>query len=122
MSLAGGLCRTPDAIAAASVAEAMLHCKEPAERFDAPAQAQSAGRVPAAPGESTVGTSPAGRRHLPTRNAAAGVARNCDAGGPPPIDPKVLCQPAGPASSMIGPNSSQRSPLNFIICICLLMR
>ena len=31
-------------------------------------------------------------------------------------------QPAGPVSAMIGPNSSQRSPLNFIICICLLMR
>ena len=31
-------------------------------------------------------------------------------------------QPVGPVSSMIGPNSSQRSPLNFIICICLLMR
>jgi len=30
--------------------------------------------------------------------------------------------PDGPVSAMIGPNSSQRSPLNFIICICLLMR
>jgi hypothetical protein len=31
-------------------------------------------------------------------------------------------QPAGPVSSMIGPNSSQCSPLNFIIRICLLTR
>jgi hypothetical protein len=30
--------------------------------------------------------------------------------------------PAAPVSSRIGPNSSQRSPLNFIICNCLLTR
>ena len=30
--------------------------------------------------------------------------------------------PAGPLSSKIGPNISQRSPLNFIICNCLFTR
>jgi hypothetical protein len=42
---------------------------------------------------------------------------------PPIVDARLVRrQPAGPVSEMIGPNSSQRSPLNFIICICLLMR
>jgi hypothetical protein len=35
---------------------------------------------------------------------------------------KAIIQPLAAVSSMIGPNSSQRSPLNFIICNCLLTR
>src|ERR1700737_3628623 len=44
-------------------------------------------------------------------------------GGPAELGhQKAIIQPLAAVASMIGPNSSQRSPLNFIICNCLLTR
>jgi len=59
-------------------------------------------------------------RNLLFRNETAGVAGNATAGGEPPIDPSCLAGRAGILDDRA--ESSQRSPLNFIICIRLLMR